>query len=280
MRLSLLASVYIAFVAQCFATEPVLKVLFLGDTGHHTPADRMRDIAPVMQSHGIQLVYTEDVESLRLDNLKRYDALLIYANIAKISPEQDNALTSYVREGGGLFALHCASYCFQNSPTYISMVGAQFKSHKTGIVKTTIIAADNPVMQGFKGFESWDETYVHTKHNSENRTLLEIRGDEPWTWIRTEGKGRVFYTAWGHDSRTWTNPGFQDLVERGIRFCAGEKLPDALRQRPAVSSLVLKDQAGIPYYIPGKKSMGDGVWPQMQLPLSPQESMQHLVVPA
>ena len=63
------------------------------------------------------------------------------------------------------------------------MVGAQFKSHKTGIVKTTIIAADNPVMQGFKGFESWDETYVHTKHNSENRTLLEIRGDEPWTWI-------------------------------------------------------------------------------------------------
>ena len=280
MKLSLIASVYLAFVASCFANQPILKVLFLGDAGHHAPAERMRELAPVMQSHGIQFVYTENVESLRLDNLKLYDALLIYANIVNISPEQDEALIRYVREGGGLVALHCASYCFQNSSSYISIVGAQFKSHKTGIVRTLISAPDNPVMQGFNGFESWDETYLHTKHNPKNRIVLETRGEEPWTWIRTEGKGRVFYTAWGHDSRTWTNPGFQDLVERGIRYCAGEKLPDALTQRPDIAPLVLKDQAGIPYYVPGKKSMGDGLWPQMQMPLTPQESMQHLVVPA
>lgn len=280
MRLSILLGVCVAFIAQCFATEPVLKVLFLGDTGHHTPAERMRELAPVMQSRGIQLVYTEDIDSLSLDNLKRYDALLIYANIEKISAEKEAALTRYVREGGGLFALHCASYCFQNSSTYISMVGAQFKSHKTGTFRATIVASDNPVMQGFKSFESWDETYVHVKHNTENRTVLEVRENEPWTWIRTEGKGRVFYTAWGHDSRTWTNPGFQDLVERGIRYCAGEKLPDALDNRPVVTPLVLKDQAGIPYYVPGKKSQGDGSWPQMQLPLTPEQSMQHFVVPA
>ena len=73
-------------------------------------------------------------------------------------------------------------------------------------------------MKGFDGFESFDETYVHTKHNDKDRTVLEYRVDkktkEPWTWVRTHGKGRVFYTAWGHDERTWGNPGFQDLVER------------------------------------------------------------------
>src|SRR5439155_7578268 len=78
---------------------------------------------------------------------------------------------------------------------------------------------------GFGGFESWDETYVHTKHNEKDRTVLEYRqeGDrkEPWTWVRTHGKGRVFYTAWGHDQRTWGNPGFQNLVERGIRWAVG-----------------------------------------------------------
>ena len=34
-------------------------------------------------------------------------------------------------------------------------------------------------------------------------------GREPWTWVRTHGEGRVFYTAWGHDQRTWSNPGFR-----------------------------------------------------------------------
>src|SRR5205807_4442955 len=79
--------------------------------------------------------------------------------------------------------------------------------------------------KGFAGFESWDETYIHTKHNEKDRTVLEYREEdgakEPWTWVRTQGKGRVFYTAWGHDQRTWGNPGFQNLVERGIRWAVG-----------------------------------------------------------
>ncbi|MFO0803873.1 MAG: hypothetical protein U0791_12235 [Gemmataceae bacterium] len=37
--------------------------------------------------------------------------------------------------------------------------------------------------------------------------------------VRTQGKGRVFYTAWGHDHRTWEHDGFQNLIERGIRCC-------------------------------------------------------------
>ena len=49
--------------------------------------------------------------------------------------------------------------------------------------------------------------------------MLEVRREngheEPWTWVRTYGKGRVFYTAWGHDQRTWGQVGFQKLVEQG-----------------------------------------------------------------
>jgi hypothetical protein len=56
--------------------------------------------------------------------------------------------------------------------------------------------------------------------------VLEYRnegdGREPWTWTRTHGQGRVFYTAWGHDQRTWSNPGFHNLVERGIRWACGD----------------------------------------------------------
>ncbi|MEO6006352.1 MAG: PVC-type heme-binding CxxCH protein [Opitutus sp.] len=282
-RRNLVRSVIIFVLAlSAFSANaaPMLKVLFLGDNGHHQPAALLRSIGPVLMSRGIQLVYTEDLSALTLQNLKRYDALLIYANIDNISPEQDKALSDYVTQGGGLFPLHCASYCFRNSDRYVSMVGGQFKSHGTGVFKTTIVAPDNPIMQGFGGFESWDETYVHSHHNEQNRTVLERRADEPYTWVRTEGLGRVFYTAWGHDERTWSNPGFQELVERGLRFAAGQKLPGALVERPQMPGLELVGQNGIPYYPPGQRSRGDGSWPQMQKPLSPEQSMKHIVVPA
>ena len=42
-------------------------------------------------------------------------------------------------------------------------------------------------------------------------------GYEPYTWVRTQGNGRVFYTAWGHDQRTWGNKDFQALLERRAR---------------------------------------------------------------
>ena len=96
---------------------------------------------------------------------------------------------------------------------------------------------DHPILKGYEPFSSWDETYVHRKHNEKDRIVLEYRVDgdvkEPWTWVRTHGKGRVFYTAWGHDNRTWSSPGFLNLVERGIRWACG--------QDPAKAGVVAKD---------------------------------------
>jgi type 1 glutamine amidotransferase len=199
-----------------------IKLLFLGDHGHHRPALRFRQLQPVLTKRGIDLTYTDQVGALNPKVLGRYDGIILYANTTRISGEQEKALLDFVEGGKGFIALHCASYCFLNSPRYIDLVGAQFLRHGTGTFRTVIAKPDHPVMRGFKGFQSWDETYVHTKHRKKGRTVLEYRQDkevrEPWTWVRTQGKGRVFYTAWGHDERTWGHPGFQNLVERGIRW--------------------------------------------------------------
>jgi type 1 glutamine amidotransferase len=88
-------------------------------------------------------------------------------------------------------------------------------------------------MKGLLPIERWDETYVHTQHNTNRVVLAERRDDkgaEPYTWVRDHGKGRVFYTAWGHDQRTWSNPGFHGLVENGIRW-ASENSPTQLKAR-------------------------------------------------
>jgi len=198
-----------------------VKVLFLGDTGHHQPIERARDAYSRLGRRGVDLTYTQDLSDLNPDTLGRYDVLLLYANWTRISPAQEKALIDFVEGGHGLAVIHCGSYCFLNSPKITAMIGGRFKSHSTGTFKETIVKPDSVIENGLKPIESWDETYVHEMHNEKDREVLSYRveGDkrEPYTWTRTQGKGRVFYTAWGHDQRTWTNPDFDALLERGIR---------------------------------------------------------------
>ncbi len=213
-----------------------LQVLFLGDDGGHEPSVRLRDIARPMLDRGIELFYTSDLNDINLENLQKYDAVLHYANYhepdyPQTDPEIIEALFTYVEDGGGFVPIHSASGNFRDSEEFIALLGGAFESHEADTFQTRIAEPDHEIMQGFDGFESWDETYVHQQHNEENRTVLSYREDEPWTWIRTQGEGRVFYTAWGHDERTWQNKGFHDLLERGIRWAAGEEVQQALAAR-------------------------------------------------
>jgi putative membrane-bound dehydrogenase-like protein len=263
------------------STPRALRVLFLGDNGHHRPADRFKQLEPVLNTNGIELVYTDDLADLNPGKLAGFDALAIYANHTRITPEQEQAMLDFVAAGGGLAPLHCASYCFLNSPKYIELVGAQFKSHGTGTFKETIVKANHPVMEGVSPIESWDETYVHTKHNT-NRVVLAERKDaegaEPWTWAREHGKGRIFYTAWGHDQRTWSHAGFQRLVENGIRWAAANS-PSHLQPREGLKPLeYVESEAALPNYVPDARwgTQGEPIR-RMQKPLEPAESMRHLV---
>ena len=176
MRRFLAGVVLLLLASRGFGADPPqAKLLFLGDNGHHQPAARFKQLQPVMKARGIELVYTDKLDDLNAENLAKYDGLVIYANQERISPEQEKALLEFVEGGKGFIPLHCASFCFLNSPKYIDLVGAQFLRHGTGTFKTTAATKDHPIMKGFEPFESWDETYVHTKHNEKDRTILEYR---------------------------------------------------------------------------------------------------------
>jgi uncharacterized protein len=279
------------------ADEPLrIKVLFLGDQGHHRPADRYRQIQPLLARHGIDITYTEKVGDVNSRVLAEFDALLLYANIDRIERDQAKALLDYVAAGHGFVPLHCASYCFRNSPEIVALIGAQFQRHGTGVFRETVARADHPLMQGYGGFESWDESYVHQSHNEKDREVLSYRvdaeGREPWTWIRRHGKGRVFYTAWGHDQRTWGNPGFQNLLLRGIRWAVNREpaaagpfpplvaeVPDGPPQRDDMKPFEYVE-AKIPFYPAGERwgTLGEPIT-KMQKPLDPAESMKHLITP-
>ena len=84
-------------VAAADPTAPMplnkpLKVLFLGDRGHHQPAERFAQLEPVLGPRGIELVYTENLADLDPAKLAAFDAVAVYANVDTLPPAAEAAI--------------------------------------------------------------------------------------------------------------------------------------------------------------------------------------------
>jgi putative membrane-bound dehydrogenase-like protein len=255
-----------------------LEILFLGhNSEHHNSAILLPLLSSQLSLEGINFTYTSNPNDLNTPNLDKYDALVIYANHDNITADQESALLSFVEKGKGFIPVHCASWCFRNSPKYIDLVGAQFLKHKTDSFSTEIVNKDHVITKSLQPFTTWDETYEHDKFAKDITVLMErVEGDhrEPWTWVKNFGKGRVFYTAYGHDERTWSNPGFHQLMKEGILWAVGDEARKKWEvYRKEIPTLTYRDKDGIPNY--EKRSPA----PRYQDPLSPEESAKLIQVP-
>ncbi|WP_188504337.1 PVC-type heme-binding CxxCH protein [Parapedobacter pyrenivorans] len=253
-----------------------LELFFLGHASKHHDSELLADIlAQEYFTEGINITYSNDPEELTRKDLQRYDGLIVYANHDSISPAQEKALLDYVASGKGFIPLHSASYCFRNSPEVVALIGGQFKSHGGGAFSAEIVKPDHPAMEGVTAFETeWDETYVHD-HIADDIVVLMERvdstGREPYTWVKEYGKGRVFYTAFGHDERTFRNPGFLQLVKSGIRWAVGE---EAVKKMEAYTiAQPTYEEGRMPNYERRDPP------PRYQLPLSAEESQTLIQVP-
>ncbi|MFM1558443.1 MAG: PVC-type heme-binding CxxCH protein [Roseibacillus sp.] len=254
-----------------------LEVLFLGSVNKHDhdPIARFRVIRKALGPGGINFTYSESLDALNPENLASYDVLLIFANHETIAADQQKALLDFSRKGGGCVLLHCAAGCFRKSnfEEYVTLLGAQFKSHQTGVFRARIVKPDHPIMKGWEGFECWDETYVHQRHEA-GREVLQMREDEPWTWVHRYGAGRVFYTASGHDHRCWDLPQYHDLIHRAVRWTAGDD------KAGLVDKLVLPKLTYRPAAVPKDPDNPVGTLNEIQHPLSPEESLKLAQIPA
>lgn len=252
-----------------------IELLFLGHKSKHHDSEKLADIfTKEYFKAGINISYTTDPDDLNEKNLAQYDGLILYANYDSITPSQEKALLGFVKGGKGFIPIHCASYCFRNSPEVVEMIGGQFKTHGYDSFPSVILEPNNPVMKGVHNFTTKDETYVHDKISKNIEVLMErVEGGhhEPYTWIRPYGKGRVFYTAYGHDDNTFNNPEFLQLVKNGIMWAIGDqakadlagfKLADPKYSDGPVPNYEKKDPA-----------------PKVQQSLSPTESMSQIQVP-
>ncbi len=252
-----------------------LNVLFLGDHGHHRPMERLGEVFGPLLRMGFAIDWEDDLAYVTQERLADYDCVVMYANQAQHArvPEPFlETLRAFVRGGGGFVALHCTSGCFMQSDEWREFVGARFVSHGAEVFQQEVVAPEHPVVRDWPNFSSWDETYVQ-QHGSGERVVLTVRGDEPWSWVRQEDAGRIFYSASGHDGRTWQQPGFLDLLVRAMDWTSGEEAAQARRAWRA-PQFEYAEHEWVPNY--------EGRDPKLryQKPSTPQQARDALIVPA
>ena len=247
------------------------EVLFLGNTGkHHDSGKYAPWLAIELFKSGINVTYTTSLSDLTIENLSKYDGLIIYANHDSISADQEGALKAFVESGKGLIPLHSASGCFKNSDWYIKTIGGQFASHGTGSFSSNLINTAHPIMKGISEFTTSDETYLHKALNTDI-VVLTKRGEEPYTWVREQGKGKVFYTAYGHDDTTWKTAGFLKLVRNGVVWAIGTDVQNQIADLKIPNVDIYPDTIA--------DFTARHVVPKIQPGLSPEESMKLIQVP-
>ena len=171
-----------------------------------------------------------------LQNLDGFDAVALYILGGEFTPEQEQGLVSFVRDGGGLLAVHGANAGgLGQYQDYIEMLGTELTGHDPiGMFEVeTVQGIDDVLPRLEQNFRVTDECY-----NLKIRTDAPLRWFQHGSWrferkplgyVRDYGAGRVFYTALGHDHRTFNHVAFQDQIIKGIRYVCGLKDRDTVR---------------------------------------------------
>jgi len=158
----------------------------------------------------------------------------------QLDPHQKADLLSFVKDDGkGFVAGHTASTAFDSWPEFGEMLGARYDGHPWNTAYGSVINED-PAFPATKHlppvFNFTEEFYQAQAHSRDTiRVLLRLDvskmppnpalhrtdGDFPLAWAKMYGKGRVFYSAFGHAAATWDNPDVYRMYFEAIKWSLG-----------------------------------------------------------
>ena len=188
-----------------------------------------------------QLVTKTKVPQGNAKNLEYFDAVVFYTTgELPMNDEQKAALLSFVREDGkGFIGIHSATDTFYQWPEYGEMIGGWFDQHPWNTFQAPILVEDSDFAATRhlpKSFTMRDEIY-QMKNWSRDKVRVLMRldesklvkndkmhrtdGDFAVTWIKSYGKGRVFYSTLGHVEEAYDNPDIKTMYIEGIKWALG-----------------------------------------------------------
>ena len=153
------------------------------------------------------------------------------------------SLLDFVRNGGGLVAYHYALGGNRHWPEFREMIGATVAGHPWNEeVGVRVEEPSHPLAKAFGGkktFRIKEEVFQFSKpyDRTKLRVLLSLdvkttnmgvkwikRTDNDFAlaWVKSFGKGRVFYTTIGHRTEIYWNPTMLKFYLDGIQCACGD----------------------------------------------------------
>ena len=157
-------------------------------------------------------------------------------------------LVDFLKNGGGLAVLHAGVASFRKWPEFGDLMGARFDNHPWNSGSKVTIKVDDPshpVSQAFADcphLEISDEIYQLKENYSRDKVRVLVSldmekttvtpaqkklihredNDFPLSYVKSYGKGRVFYCALGHQHDLFWNPVVLQHLLDGIQFALGD----------------------------------------------------------
>jgi len=203
-----------------------------------------------------ETVVSHDPAVFRPASLKQFDAVFLNNTVGNLFEEAElrQSLLGFVEQGGGLLGVHGTTVAFtrwpgavEDWPQFGAMLGARGANHREANERVFVKLDDpgHPLNRVFggKGFEYRDEFFrVYEPYSRERvRVLLSIdvektdlergpfrgkreRADNDYAlaWVRSQGKGRVFYCTIAHNPQVFWDPRMLKFYLGAAQFALGD----------------------------------------------------------
>jgi type 1 glutamine amidotransferase len=173
------------------------------------------------------------------DIRKCYDVYLFYNFHKNVPPEevsQENwfergskrSLQALLGYGKGFVFLHHALIAFLQWRLWSDLIGIadrHFTFSFDESIRFQIADPEHPITRGLENWEMIDETYNMDTPGDDSHVL--ITADHPLSmravaWTREVAGSRVFCYQSGHDSKTYGDPRFREVLRRDLYWAAGK----------------------------------------------------------
>lgn len=231
-----LSVLFVIGISLCAGADAApVKCLWMGLSSHGEPTmhEALEDIKANYPS--VEIATTEDIEDLKIENLKKYDVLFLLNIKAENGNPPDYAkqgIVDFLKGGGGLVVTHFAVANVQEWRDSIDLFGAMWvngKSTHNPYHEFRVDVADetHPIVEGVRPFTTNDELYFNLLMRPDMHVIMTANEEraghtvaEPMLATHYAYNARCVYFALGHDVKSTQPPEFKKILVQSIEWAA------------------------------------------------------------
>lgn len=219
------------------AAEPGAPVkcllMGLGPHGEAVMGEALEDIKAKYPS--VAITASEDLEALRIENLKNYDVLMLIALKVENGNPPDfvkQGIVDFLKAGGGLVVTHFAVANVQEWRESIDLFGAMWASGKSTHgpyhpFRVDVRDEAHPIVEGVTPFTTNDELYYNLLMRPDVHVIMTANEEraghtiaQPMLTTHYAYNARCVYFALGHDVPSTQPVQFRKILVQSIEWAA------------------------------------------------------------